>query len=219
VTAHALLAAVRDLAGARDRVLVGIDGPECAGKSTLADELAGGLSAAGAGVLRVSVEAFHLPRPLRYRQGSLSGEGYFHDSFDYATLIERCLLPFRDGADRLQLTGYDYVADDHRTTYAGVPARAVMIVDGVFLLRAPLRPLWTLSVYLRVSPGETVRRGLGRDVGLSGSAAEVEERYRRRFLPGQELYRRECDPESAADIVLDNEHFTHELVRAAAPKR
>jgi uridine kinase len=215
VAADVLVAAVQRLARAHRRVLVGIDGPDCAGKTTLADGLGDALrDALGEGVLRVSVDRFHLPRAHRYRKGSLSGEGYFHDSFDYLTLIDRCLVPFRAGAGRLQVTGYDYVADDHRTTYADVPARAVMVVDGVFLLRNPLRPLWTLSVYLRVSPEETLRRALKRDVGLFGSVEEVEHRYRGRYLPGQALYRQDCDPESAADILLDNEHFGPEVIRA-----
>jgi uridine kinase len=210
MTADVLVTAVQELSRAHDRVLVGIDGPDCAGKSGLADELAGAL---GDGALRVSVDAFHQPRTLRYQKGPLSAEGYYHDSFDYPALVDRCLLPFREGADRLQVTGYDYLADDHRTTYAGVPSRAVMVVDGVFLLRSRLRPLWTLSVYVRVSPEETLRRALQRDVGIFGSVEEVELRYRGRYLPGQELYRQDSDPESVAHIVLDNERFTHDLVR------
>jgi DNA-binding beta-propeller fold protein YncE len=90
------------------------------------------------------------------------------------------------------------------STY-GRPPRAVLVVDGVFLLRPELAPLWTLSVYLRVSPEESLRRALVRDVALMGSADEVRRRYRDRYLPGQALYRAEADPEAFADVVLDNE--------------
>ena len=45
-----------------------------------------------------------------------------------------------------------------------------------------------------------------RDVTLFGSAEEVEHRYRARYLPGQALYRREADPETRADVLIDNEH-------------
>jgi uridine kinase len=44
--------------------------------------------------------------------------------------------------------------------------------------------MWTLSVYLRVSPEETLRRAKVRDLDLFGSHDEIERRYRRRYLPG-----------------------------------
>jgi len=83
--------------------------------------------------------------------------------------------------------------------------RAILVIDGVFLLRPELRELWTFSVYLRVSPEETLRRAHRRDLGLFGSAEEVERRYLGRYLPGQALYRQEADPEARAHILVDNE--------------
>ena len=38
-----------------------------------------------------------------------------------------------------------------------------------------------------------------------GSPEEVERRYRARYLPGQQLYRREADPETRADVLVDND--------------
>ena len=73
------------------------------------------------------------------------------------------------------------------------------------MLRPELRDLWTLSVHLRVAEQESLRRALARDLGLFGSAHEVELRYRARYLPGQALYRAEADPEAVADVLVDNE--------------
>jgi uridine kinase len=75
-------------------------------------------------------------------------------------------------------------------------------VDGVFLLRPQLRDLWTLSVYLRVSPEETLQRAAARDLALFGSHDEIQ----RRYLPGQALYRSEAHPEETAHVVIGNEH-------------
>lgn len=77
----------------------------------------------------------------------------------------------------------------------------------MFLLRTALRPLWTLSVYLRVSPAQTVRRARLRDRDLFGSAQELTRRYRLRYLPAQQLYRTDAQPEATADVVVDNERF------------
>lgn len=185
-----------------DRVLVGVDGPDAAGKSIFADRLAGLLAVPA---LRGSIDRFHLPREKRYRRGELSADGYYLDSFDYPALLAGCLAPFLRGEPLVQTACYDYRANVRRDVETAVPSRAALVFDGVFLLRPQLRDLWTLSVYLRVSPAETVRRAVVRDVPLSGSEDEVQSRYLHRYLPGQALYRSEAGPEQAAHIVIDNE--------------
>jgi MoxR-like ATPase len=67
-----LAATVVDRAADRDRVLVWIDGPDAAGKTTLADRLAGALPGP---VRRISADDFLRPRDERYRRGELSPEG------------------------------------------------------------------------------------------------------------------------------------------------
>lgn len=131
-----LAAAVMELSRIVDRVLVGIDGPDAAGKTTLANRLAEALQVP---TLRTSIDGFHQPRELRYQRGHLSAEANYHDSFDYPALLGDCLTPFREGATRVQVARYDYRADTDRPVYvAPVPARAVLIFDGVFLLREQL---------------------------------------------------------------------------------
>ncbi|SHN72999.1 uridine kinase [Geodermatophilus obscurus] len=80
----------------------------------------------------------------------------------------------------------------------------MLVVDRVFVLRPELRPFRQLSVYLRVPEEVTLARALVRDLARYGSAAEVEHRYRARYLPGQALYRAEADPVRAADVLVDN---------------
>jgi uridine kinase len=204
-----LAAVVTNLSQIQDRVLVGIDGPDAAGKTTLANQLAEALHIP---TLRASTDDFHQPRELRYQRGDLSAGSYYRDSFDYPALLGRCLTPFREGATRVQIATYDYRADAERPVHVtDIPARAVLIFDGVFLLREQLRDQWTLSIYLRVSPQETLRRATVRDVDLFASPEEIERRYLRRYLPGQALYRSEVDPEAVAHVVVDN-------VRVEAPK-
>ncbi|MGY1603617.1 hypothetical protein [Geodermatophilus sp. SYSU D00815] len=118
-----LAEAVRRLSAQRSPCVVGIDGPDAAGKTTLADRLAGLLGAA-----RVRGDGFLHPREHRYRRGELSPEGCYRDSFD--------------------------------------------------------------------------------DAARFGSAEEVERRYRARYLPAQELYRAEADPETRAHVLVDNEDVT-----------
>jgi uridine kinase len=209
-----LAAAVTGLSWHHERVAVGIDGPDGAGKTTLADRMADALQVPTLKMptLRASVDGFSRPRAQRYQRGELSANGYYLDSFNYPALMNQCLLPFLGGEAVLWTTTCDHRGDAEETIYTvAVPTRAVLVIDGVFLLRPELRELWTLSVYLRVSPEETLRRGHRRDLGLFGSAEEIERRYVGRYLPGQALYRRWSDPEASAHILVDNE-------RADAPR-
>jgi uridine kinase len=183
---------------------VGIDGPDAAGKTTLADELVDRLRPARP-VIRLSVDQFHRPQSVRHQRGTLSPEGYYRDSFDHETIAQAVLHPLGPGGDGRYLTGaFDYGAD--RTVDAALvsaPAGAVLLFDGVFLLRPELRSAWDLSIYLHVEEGTTLSRALVRDRELFGSADVVEARYRQRYLPGQRLYRQEARPAQRADVLVD----------------
>ena len=186
----------------RDRVLVAIDGPDAAGKTTFADALAASIDAP---VARASIDGFHNPREVRLQRGSLSPEGYYLDSFDYDSLAERLLDPFADGCPTVSAQTYDWRVEDAADPgVIAVPATAVLVLDGVFLLRSGLRDRWTTSVYLHVAPEETLRRASVRDLADFGSLDEVVRRYTQRYLPGQALYRDDADPVAVADVGIDN---------------
>lgn len=199
-----VLARLADALGTRrpaHPLRVAVDGPDAAGKTTLADDLAQLLDRP---VIRVGVDGFHRPAADRLRRGPLSPEGYYRDSFDHDVIVDRVLRPLGPGGDGRYLPA----RWDHRSEQP-VPAapvvaapEAILLFDGVFLLRPELRAHWDVAIYLDVSPAETLRRALVRDLDLFGSADVVTERYQARYLPGQELYRREADPAAVADVVL-----------------
>jgi uridine kinase len=58
---------------------IAVDGIDCAGKTTLADELGALLQAA-----RICIDDFLRPEVDRYARGVDSPLGYYHDSFDNA---------------------------------------------------------------------------------------------------------------------------------------
>ena len=197
-------------------VRVAIDGPDAAGKTTLADELARRLAARGRPVIRVSADAFTRPRAERYRRGRDSAEGYYADGFDHEAMVRRLLAPLGPGGDRRYLAGIIDVASDapleeHART---APVDAVLVVDGVFLGRAELAGAWDLRAFVSVTPGESLHRALTRDVPGLGSAAEVEARYRARYLPAQAAYLAADRPDETADVVVDNEDPAHPVLRA-----
>ena len=180
------------------RIMVAIDGVDGAGKTTLANALAG-LVAGRRAVVRASIDDFHRPAAERWARGRDSPEGFFHDSFDYDRLAEVLLDPFRAGG--VIHTGiHDVVADAPRSVSAGAPAPdAVLILDGIFLHRAELVDRWDLSIYLDVDVAVSIPRGAGRGFGDPDPSAPSN----RRYVEGQRLYLAEADPAGRATIVVD----------------
>jgi len=201
---------VSSLLANQARVIVAFDGPDAAGKTTMAEALALLL---GDGAVRASIDGYHNPREVRLRRGPLSPEGYYQDSFDYERLRDDLVGPFATGARRVLLREFDYRSEGAEEAFVDdIPDTAVLVFDGVFLLRPETRNFWDLSVYLDVPPAVTLNRALVRDLPLFGSAAEVISRYEARYLPGQVLYREESDPKTRATVVVDNSEPSRPVV-------
>jgi uridine kinase len=84
-------------------------------------------------------------------------------------------------------------------------ADAILLFDGVFLLRPELVDVWDFRVFITVASQEVIRRGRIRDAELYGSPDEAERRYLARYLPAQRHYRRTVRPGELADVVLEND--------------
>jgi uridine kinase len=186
---------------------VAVDGPDAAGKTTLADEIAALLGRRGRSAHRVSIDGFLRPRLERDADTVATPEGYYRGAFDTETFLSGVLEPLRpDGDWLIRVVSYDYSAD-RRTVLE--PSRlerdAIVLIDGVFLQRPEFGREWDVVVYLDVTPDETLRRACERDAELFGGAAETESRYRNRYLPAQLMYRAEVDPIARAHVVIDNE--------------
>lgn len=87
-------------------------------------------------------------------------------------------------------------------------------MDGVFLLRRELVSAWDFTVFVSITPDETLRRALVRDVASFGSTEEVERRYRERYLPAQALYLSEVRPRDRAAVVVENEDPSRPVLRS-----
>jgi uridine kinase len=198
-------------------VRAAIDGVDGAGKTTLADELALLIKKYDHPVIRASVDGFHNPKAIRYRCGWDSPEGYYRDSFNYEALLRELLVPLGPGGDRryrrvnfeLNRDAVDY------ETWREAPANAVLLFDGVFLLRPELIQDWDFSIFLDVDFCISVPRAVQRDI-LNGdqkwNVNIIQARYKRRYVPGQQLYLREARPKEQASIIVDNNNYLNPVI-------
>jgi uridine kinase len=127
-------------------------------------------------VVRVSLDDFHRPKDERHAHGE-GPESYYHDTFDLPALRAE-LMQVADGA--------------------------VAIVDGIFLLRAGLADVWSLTIFLSVDRAIALERAIARDAARMGGDVAARARYASRYVPGETLYLEEAEPASHADIVVEN---------------
>jgi uridine kinase len=187
-------------------IRVAIDGPDAAGKTSLAQELGEHLKAHGRPVIRSSIDGFHNPAPIRYQRGKTAPDGYYHDSFNYPALTEFLLIPLGPGGSRqYRRAVFDYRKDSPvQTPTESAEVNAILLFDGVFLLRSELLHYWDFSIFVDAKFEVTLARAEQRDALLFGSAEEVRRRYEQRYIPGQKLYFHEGRPKERATVVVDN---------------
>ena len=207
-------AVLRDLAAlvvAEERghpLRVAIDGRDAAGKTTLGDELAPLVEALGRPVIRASIDGVHLPQAERYRRGRESAFGYYEDSFDDEAVRRELLAPLGPaGSRRYRTAVFDVRADAPVVTQHArtASARAVALVDGIFLCRPELSDLWDFRIFVEVDAPEAARRDALR-VATSGrvGGSAAGRLFETRYAPAQQIYLERVGPRRFADVVVDN---------------
>jgi uridine kinase len=192
-------------------VRVGVDGVSASGKSTLADELAGVVAELGRTCLRAGLDDFKRPRAER----PPGPAGFYRGAFDLDAIRTRLLAPLGPGGDRqVQLRFFDQQQQaPFPAELRAVPADAIVIADGGYLLRPGLRDLWDLRIFVEIDFDLVLARGTARDSAWMNSEQEAAEHYRRYYIPAERLYDAEADPRSHADVIMDNRDTAHPVLR------
>ncbi|TDC38668.1 uridylate kinase [Micromonospora sp. 15K316] len=185
---------------------VAIDGPPAAGKTTLADELGVVLRARDRDVIRATIDDFLFPRAQRYPRGEYSAEGCYFDTHDYDALNRVLLDPLGPGGDRrFRHAVYDRTTDTTLSPpVTTAPADAVLLFDGVFLMRPELIDRWDLRIFVSTALEKTVDRAVIRERQVS-TRAEVERRWRERYIPSQQFYFAAVRPTDHVDVIVHND--------------
>jgi uridine kinase len=197
------------------RVRVAVDGLTAAGKSTFADELAATLADQGRVVLRASLDDFKRPWGESHLYDRVSGEGYYRNAFDLEAIHRLLLEPARpNGSGAVALCSIDPITQtNHRRTITSFPDDGILIVDGVFALRAELVDEWDLKIWLSIDVELSIRRGVDRDAESQGGRQHAELLHRDRYLAAELVYIREAHPAARADVVIDNTDIRTPVLR------
>ena len=126
--------------------LVAIDGLMCAGKSTLARQVAGELPDADV----VTLDDFY--RFLAAEEQALGLEEGYRRYFDWERVLREVLIPLGGGSG-VRYRRYDWVSKS-LAEWRDVEPREVVLVEGVYSTRPELRPYFGATVYVS-TPRET----------------------------------------------------------------
>ena len=132
---------------------VAIDGVDGAGKTTFADELAHLRGLNGRPIIRASVDSFHNPRSIRYRQGKNSSDGFYHDSYNYSGLMDVLLSPLApSGSNKYRTATFEHTTDSEVIdSELKAPLGSILVFDGILLHHPELRGCWDFSIFLKVA--------------------------------------------------------------------
>lgn len=194
---------------------VGVDGWSAAGKTTLARELVAAINAAGRLAVQASLDDFKTAVVRRGRYPTGSAEEYYYEMYDHQAIRSELLEPLGPGGDRSFRTAtFDQQRQaDLPVVRETAPPDAIVVVDGVFLCRPELNDLWDFRIFVDIDFGQVLERGSHRDQAWMDSLASAEERYRTRYIPGEQLYLQAVRPHSLADVVVDNRDLAHPVLR------
>ncbi|HEX37316.1 MAG TPA: hypothetical protein ENG70_00400 [Candidatus Cloacimonetes bacterium] len=191
-------------------VKVGIDGIDASGKTTIADLLVEHIKKlTSREVIRASIDGFHNPKHIRMSRGEVSPIGYFEDSFDYSKLREVLLDPLCKSNDsEIRTRIFDYKKDTPvHDEPISISRDAILIFDGIFLMRKEISDYWDITVFLKVDFCEALKRAIKRDGIYFNNIDLLKEKYEKRYFPAQEIYFEKYKPEEKVNIVIDNNDY------------
>jgi uridine kinase len=153
------------------RSILAVDGLTGSGTAALADDLAGAFRTAGSQVMRVPMADY-----LRADASPSSAQSYYDTAYDYDSFRSSLVTPFRAGG-------------------SGPEGDAVLIVDGVFLLRPELAGVWQSTVCLFVPAEDAFGRASLDSASIRADA--------------ERLYLHRVDPRRKALANIDNTDPDH----------
>ena len=172
-------------------LLVAIDGPGGAGKSTLAQLLKEQLKTLGWIVAVVKHDDFYLPSHQREnQQAKVIGR-----DFDWERLRDQVLTPIREGRSA-HYQRYDWETDvlaEWRT----ISASDVVLVEGVYTMRRELTHLYDLKIWVECPRATRLARGIARDGEKARTIWEQD------WMPKEDYYVKMHLPHERADLFVN----------------
>ncbi|UTT42360.1 kinase [Exiguobacterium aurantiacum] len=178
-------------------IIVAIDGLSGAGKTTLVNQLRGIVP----NEMIFHIDDFIVERSRRYDTGEPEAIEYYTLQWDVDLLVETLFKPLQEGQATLTLPYYDRDRDEVINRTVEIAPTAIVLIEGIFLLRDEWRAYFDYVVYLDCPQEVRYERVLNRDTYI-GDLSERLDKYERRYWPGETHYLKTVNPKAKADHII-----------------
>lgn len=188
-------------------LLVAISGKDGSGKTMMANILAKFIAGkTDREIIRISIDDFMNPRAVRYTPTKSAGRSCYEYTFNFNGFITNVLEPLQPGGTYEYRTKiFDHASDSEMLSpLQKASPDAIILIDGVFLLKDSLVDYWDLKILLETSDETVIERGARRDTERLGSYEVARQKYIDRYIASQTIYYDEQSPREKADIIIDN---------------
>lgn len=177
--------------------IVAIDGLSGSGKTTMVEQL----SDLSTDVVVFHIDDFIVERSKRYGTGESEAMEYYALQWDVDLLVKTLFKPLQEGQTKLTLPYYERDRDEVINRTVEIAPNALVLIEGIFLLRDEWRRYFDYIVYLDCPREVRYERALHRDTYI-GDLAERLDKYTRRYWPGEAHYVKTINPKAKADQII-----------------
>ena len=177
--------------------IVAIDGLSGSGKTTLARKLKGDLE----DVTLIHIDDHITERKRRYDTGCEEWFEYYQLQWDTECIKERLFERLRSGERELFLPFYNREKDCSEMKQLSLMPGAIVLVEGVFLLREEWRSFYDFVIFLDCPRVVRNKRVLMRDTYI-GDLSERLKKYQNRYWKAEDYYLESQVPFQSAHIIL-----------------
>jgi uridine kinase len=189
-------------------VRVGINGVEGTGKTVFCEKFTKYLNDNGQKAIQITIDGYHNPMAVRYKQGRNSAIGYYEDAYNENAFVDFVLKssqkeqPFY--VEQIHILETDEKLDPVKKEISN---QHILLTDGAYLFKKIYKEHWDLRIYLQTDFETALNRGIQRDLFLLGGLEATKEKYDNRYHKASKLYIEENNPTEIADIIIDNTDF------------
>jgi uridine kinase len=189
-----------------EALLVAVSGIDGSGKGHLTSLLTPRLNARGVSAVSINVDGWLAPPEVRFRAHDPGGN-FYRNGLRLDEMFERLILPLkrqRSLAMEADLAPPESKATAYRRHRYEYREVAVIVLDGIFLLKRQYRALYDLAIWVDSSFESAMERALRRNQeGLP--AAEIVREYETIYFPAERLHLALDEPRASADLIVVND--------------
>jgi len=187
---------------------IAINGIEGTGKTVFAEKLTKYLNSNEMKAIQISIDGFHFNKEVKYKQGRNSAKGYYENSYDEMTFVNKVLKSTQTEKPNYISATHDLDTDEYLNLKPiEISNETITITDGAYLFKPNYIHHWDLKIYLKTDFESAMKRGIERDKENLGGFEATKEKFEQRYHKASKIYLIENKPEGKADIIFNNSDF------------